>query len=100
MRKLALMVVGIFFCSTVITAQARASVTDEVKKTVDEVVRIVSDENLKKPEKEPQRRAQLKKAIGQIFDYQEMAQRSMGRHWKDRTPAEKKEFVTLFETLL
>jgi phospholipid transport system substrate-binding protein len=42
----------------------------------------------------------LKASIGTIFDYGEMAQRSMGRHWKDRSAAEKKEFVQLFETLL
>jgi phospholipid transport system substrate-binding protein len=79
---------------------ARASVTDGVKKTVDEVVRIVADKELKKPQNENKRRKELKASIGTIFDYGEMAQRSMGRHWKDRSAAEKKEFVQLFETLL
>jgi phospholipid transport system substrate-binding protein len=78
----------------------RASATDEVKKTVDEVVRIVADKELKKPQNEKKRRKELKAAIGRIFDYGEMAQRSMAQHWKDRSPAEKKEFVQLFETLL
>lgn len=81
-------------------ASAHAAVTDEVKRVVDEVVRIVSDQNLKKPQHEPQRRRELKKAIGSIFDYGEMAQRSLATHWKERSPAEKKEFVSLFETLL
>ncbi|HEY6873312.1 MAG TPA: ABC transporter substrate-binding protein [Geobacteraceae bacterium] len=79
---------------------ARASVTDEVKRTVDEVVRIVSDKEMKKPQHEQQRRRELKAAIGRIFDYTEMAKRSLGRHWKERSPAERKEFVLLFETLL
>ena len=78
----------------------RASVTDEVKKTVDEVVRIAADKELKKSQNEKKRRKELKAAIGAIFDYGEMAQRSMGKHWKDRTGPEKKEFVQLFETLL
>jgi phospholipid transport system substrate-binding protein len=78
----------------------RASVTDEVKKTVDEVVRIAADKELKKAQNEKKRRKELKAAIGAIFDYGEMAQRSMGKHWKDRTGPEKKEFVQLFETLL
>jgi len=80
--------------------QALASVTNEVKSVVDEVVRIVSDKEMKKPQNEQKRRNALKKAISTIFDYGEMTQRSMGKHWKERSPAEKKELVQLFETLL
>ncbi len=79
---------------------ADASVTDEVKKTVDQVVAIVSSKEMKKPQNEQKRRQALKKAISAIFDYGEMAKRSMGRHWNERSPAEQKEFVQLFETLL
>lgn len=81
-------------------AFAQGSPTDTVKKTVDEVVRIVADKEMKKPQNEKKRRQELKKAIGAVFDYGEMAQRSMARHWRDRSAAEKKEFVSLFETLL
>lgn len=81
-------------------AFAQTTPTDTVKKTVDEVVRIVSDKEMKKPQNEKRRRQELKRAIGSIFDYGEMAQRSMGRHWRDRTAGEKKEFISLFETLL
>jgi len=81
-------------------ALAQGSPTETVKKTVDEVVRIVADKELKKPQNEKRRRQELKKAIGAVFDYGEMAQRSMARHWRDRSAAEKKEFVSLFETLL
>lgn len=77
-----------------------ASVTDEVKKTVDQVVSIVSDSTLKKPQNEAKRRAALKSAISQIFDYGEMAKRSLGVHWKGRSGSEQKEFVVLFATLL
>jgi phospholipid transport system substrate-binding protein len=79
---------------------AFAAVTDEVKKTVDQVVSIVSDDNLKKPRNEAKRRAALKSAIGGIFDYGEMAKRSLGVNWKGRSTAEQKEFVGLFATLL
>lgn len=77
-----------------------ATVTDVVRKTVDEVVRIVSDKDLKKPSNEQKRRRALKQAIGSIFSYNEMAQRSLAQYWRDRTPAERKEFVQLFETVL
>ena len=81
-------------------AFAQGSATDVVKKTVDEVVRIVSDKEMKKPQNEAKRRQALKAAIGKIFDYEEMAKRSLATHWNKRSPAERKEFVQLFATLL
>jgi len=79
---------------------AFASVTDDVKKTVDQVVAIVSNAELKKPRNEAKRRAALKSAISVIFNYGEMAKRSLGVHWKGRSKAEQQEFVNLFATLL
>ena len=91
----------LFCCLSIgLPAAAFASVTDQVKQVVDEVVRIVGDAELKKPQHEPRRRQALKKTIGSIFDYQEMAQRSLATHWKGRSPAERQEFVSLFERLL
>ncbi len=75
-----------------------AATIDDVKKTVDEVVRIVSDKEMKK--NTPKRRLALKRTISVIFDYGEMAKRSLGKHWNPRTPDEKKEFTELFATLL
>jgi phospholipid transport system substrate-binding protein len=100
--KMKLLVLPLIIAGFMLAAPVgvHASMTTEVKKTVDEVVRIAADKELKKPQNEKKRRKELKAAIGVIFDYGEMAQLSMGKHWKDRTPAEKKEFVQLFETLL
>lgn len=77
-----------------------ASVTTQVKGTVDQVVKIVSDPEMKKPRNENKRRAAIKKAIGSAFAYDEMARRSLGSHWKGRTSGEQREFVALFATLL
>jgi phospholipid transport system substrate-binding protein len=87
------MMVSIFM-----TAVAFANPLEDVKKTVDEVVRIVGDKEMKK--NEAKRRQALKKAISVIFDYSEMAKRSLGKHWNARTAAEKKQFTELFATLL
>lgn len=92
-RYILLAVAGIFLASNV-----SAAVTDEVKKTVDEVVKIVSDKEMKKNDQK--RRQLLKKTIGGIFDYNEMAKRSMGKHWNQRSAAEKKQFADLFASLL
>ncbi len=77
---------------------AWATPTEQVKKTVDDVVRIIADKETNK--NETKRRQALKKAISVIFDYNEMAKRSMGKHWNGRTAQEKKQFVELFATLL
>jgi phospholipid transport system substrate-binding protein len=65
---------------------------------VDEVVRIVSDKEMKKNDQK--RRQALKKTISIIFDYNEMAKRSLGRHWNQRSAAERKQFAELFASLL
>ena len=36
----------------------------------------------------------------QFFDYDEMAKRALGPHWRQRTPAEQEEFVKLFRDFL
>ena len=81
-------------------AQGATTATDEVKQVVDNVVRIVSNKDLKKPKNERKRRAELKTVISSIFDYGQMAKLSMGINWKQRTPSEQKAFIPLFETLL
>jgi phospholipid transport system substrate-binding protein len=89
----------VVFMASVIPAWGMTP-TEEVRRTVDEVVRIVADKDLKKPQNEQKRRKALKAAIGQIFDHAEMARRSMGQNWKELTPAQQKEFIDLFATLL
>lgn len=84
--------------SIFIASVAWANPIEDVKKTVDEVVRIVSDKDMKK--NETKRRQALKRSISTIFDYSEMAKRSLGKHWNSRTAAEKKQFTDLFATLL
>jgi phospholipid transport system substrate-binding protein len=81
-------------------ATAQNSVTAEVKKTVDEVVRIVTDKELKKSQNEKKKRAELRAAIGALFDYGEMTKRAVGAHWREFSPEDKKEMTGLFETLL
>lgn len=92
-RYIVMIMAGVF-----LAGNAFAGATSDVKKTVDEVVRIVSDKNLKKHDQE--RRKALKKAISVIFDYSEMAKRSLGKHWNQRSPAERKQFTDLFASLL
>lgn len=46
------------------------------------------------------RRKAVREVANQIFDFQETAKRSLGRHWQNRTLAERTEFTRLFADLL
>jgi len=94
-RLILLAVAGVMVAST-----ALASVTTDVKKAVDEIIRIVSDKEMKKPSNVQKRRAAIKKTLSTIFDQQEMAKRSLGKHWNKLTPEERRQFVDLFAALL
>ncbi len=76
------------------------SATEAVKSTIEEVFAILSDENLKKPERAKERRALLEEVIGRRFDYTEMGKRTLGRHWKKLTEEQQVEFVALFQRFL
>jgi phospholipid transport system substrate-binding protein len=74
--------------------------TDQLRAQIDRVVKALEDPELKKENKQKERRAFVRKIAEEIFDFTETAKRSLGRHWQQRTPAERKEFVDLFADLL
>lgn len=95
-KKIILLAISMVFAANTVFA----SVTDTVKKTVDSVVHIVTDPEMKKKSNETKRRSSIKTAISTIFDSQEMSKRTLARHWRDRTPVEQKQFTELFADLL
>jgi len=74
--------------------------TEAVRKSVDDVIRILEDPAWKKPEKKEDRRKLLEQTIAQRFNFAEMAKRSLGAEWAKRTLEEQKEFAANFQTLL
>ena len=74
--------------------------TDSMKSTIDEVLRIVREKELKQPEKAEERRQLLEKVVSARFDYTEMSKRALGAPWNQLTDQQKQEFVDLFRTLL
>lgn len=74
--------------------------TQQVRQTVDKVLDILRNKELKRPEKTKERRTVIRKTISERFDFEEMAKRSLALHWRKRTPEEKKEFVSLYTDLL
>ena len=85
----------------VVAAPARAGAPlDQLKLQIDRVLKVLDEPELKKPDKVKDRRLAVRKIANDIFDFNETAKRSLGRHWLARTPAEQTEFVQLFSDLL
>ena len=74
--------------------------TDQVKGTVDQVLKILADPALKGEKKLRERRAKIRQVVLQRFGFTEMSKRSLGRYWSERTPEERTEFVRLYTDLL
>lgn len=73
---------------------------DQLRQTSDKVLTILSESALKPPEKARERRELILRAVEERFDWEEMARRCLGRHWAQRTPEERQEFVHLFKELI
>lgn len=74
--------------------------TETARQYTDQVLKIMQDPALNTDDKRLERRAAVRKVAIQVFDLEETAKRALGRHWRERTPAERAEFVDLFADLL
>ena len=68
--------------------------------SIDRVMKVLNDPELKRPAKAQERRAAIRRLAGDMFDFEEFARRSLGRHWEARTATEREEFVRLFRDLI
>jgi phospholipid transport system substrate-binding protein len=74
--------------------------TDQVRGTVDRVLAILQDPNLKAKSKFGERRELLRSVISARFDFTDMARRSLGSEWRRIAPSQQQQFVELFTDLL
>jgi phospholipid transport system substrate-binding protein len=74
--------------------------TEDVRKTTDRIIAIVTDPGLKEADKAQEKSRQIRSVVDERFDWEEMSKRTLARNWKDRTEDEKKEFIDLFGKLL
>jgi phospholipid transport system substrate-binding protein len=95
--KLAFVVV---FCLAFAVSGNAGEPLQVVKTAADKAIEILKDPNLQGSDKKKERIERLKEAVNSIFDYEEMAKRALGSHWRRRSPAEQEEFVRLFRDFL
>ena len=94
---------SIIFCLAVPAPSQSASATeptDQMKQTIDAVIKVLENKELKKPRKDAERRSGIEKIVDGRFDFRKMARSVLAIYWAKRTPAEKKEFVSLFADLI
>jgi len=96
--------VGFLLMAAMVVAVPTPSIAGDptvvMKATIDEVLRIVRDKELKQPGKVDTRRHMLETVVAARFDYTEMSRRALGAPWNQLTDQQKQEFVDLFRTLL
>jgi len=74
--------------------------TEQLRGAMDRVVKSLEDPALKGTDKTLQRRAAVRRVADDIFDFGEIARRSLARHWQPLTEAQRQEFTSLFSDLL
>ena len=99
-RVAAVGVLFLFFCILLPSPSRAGAPTEQVRATVDKVLTIVRNPNLKPEAQKADLQARLAEVIYPRFDFTEMAKRSLGPHWGRRTAEEQREFVKIFAALL
>ena len=98
------MVVGLTMASpslaTTTPNGTKASATEAVKGTINDLIQILDDETLKQPEQAEARRHEIEAIIKHRVDYEEMARRALGASWSTLSHRDQHEFVDLFVQLL
>ncbi len=79
---------------------AAGPATEQLRGAVDRVIKVLDDPTYKSQDRLVQRRALVRKIADDIFDFPEVARRSLGRHWQPLTEKQREEFTALFSDLL
>lgn len=77
-----------------------AAPAERIRGTIDRVIGILKDPAMAGKEKREERRRILRDEIAPVFDFGEMAKRSLGPNWRGRTTEEQDRFVALFREIL
>lgn len=74
---------------------------ETVQAAVDRVIEVLHESGGDRFDRDyPRRRAEIRRIAHELFDFDDMARRALSRHWIQRSPQERAEFVGLFTDLL
>jgi phospholipid transport system substrate-binding protein len=74
--------------------------TEEIRTAIDQGIEILKSAKLDTNKQRSQVINQLREIVYTRFDFEEMAKRSLGSHWRRLNPQQQKEFVSAFTELL
>jgi phospholipid transport system substrate-binding protein len=74
--------------------------TEEIRTAIDQGIEILKSAKLDNTKQRSQVINQLREIVYTRFDFEEMAKRSLGSHWRRLNPQQQKEFVSAFTELL
>jgi len=92
---------ALVWIATVASVQARAGEpTDAIRNAINQGVGILKNAKLENQKQRAQVIDRLREIVYPLFDFNEMAMRSLGANWRRLNPEQRKEFVATFTLLL
>ena len=82
------------------TEASAGAPTDQLRASVDQIIKVLDDPTLKPEGKVAERRAAIRKEAVVVFDFTETAKRALGRHWQGLSEQDRQEFTALFTDLI
>lgn len=68
--------------------------------SVDKIFAILGDPEMKGDERKAERHSQIRVVLGEVFDYEEISKRALGKEWKKLNDEQRTEFIGVFSQLL
>jgi phospholipid transport system substrate-binding protein len=74
---------------------ANSAPTEFIRRTTDSILQVFEAPQLQGAAHRAERLARLRHIANTAFDWEQIAQRALATHWRDRTPQERQEFTEL-----
>ena len=93
------LVIAIVLVSGLVPASA-GEPTEQIRAAINKGVQILQESHLDVKKDRPKIIQRLREIVYPLFDFKEMAKRSLGSHWRELTAKQQEEFSSLFKDLL
>ena len=97
---LGLVLTVVFLLSPGFSPAADNGPVEQLKQSVDSILKILQSEQLKQPQNKEEREQKILAVVTDMFDFRDMARSSLGQSWNDLSSAEQDKFVGLFTKLV
>lgn len=95
------LIVGIFFILFAIPVLADGDQPiDALQRGVDAGFRVLKDPDLREADRKEAQQLKLRVILDQLFDFRVFSKKVLASNWKNFTPAQRKEFVSVFAEFL